>query len=294
MRPFDKCLYNKIIFYICLFLLIAFNLSFTWPMENFRITSTFGESRGDHFHSGVDLISGSTKIYPAEEGELVFFWDNALFPTENYPGGGNYKILRHKSGYYSVYMHLNDNPSVKNIYLKNDSVGEMGATGHSSGKHLHLSIFHSDTGKFVNPVSVFPKVADNIEPVIEEAYVRIENKYFRIGNNDSIRLTKHYPLLINIWDLMHKGDRLGVYKLLITLNGEKIVNNNYSDILMKDNALRVSGKAFDELFDEKGYYKADKIKYVDGVNDLSVTASDYSGNESTKKLTFTVKLDMQQ
>lgn len=284
---------NKIIFYICLFLLISFNLSFTWPIENARITSSFGESRGDHFHSGIDLISGSMKIYPVEEGELVFFWDNSIFPDENYPGGGNYKILRHKSGYYSVYMHLDDNPSCKNIYLKNDPVGTMGSTGHSSGKHLHFSMYQIASNKFINPLKIFPEVSDNIKPGIEEISVRIEDKYFRINENDNIRLTQHFPLLINIWDSINKGDRLGIYKLRITLNGKKIIDNEYSEISIADNISKISGRAFDELFDEKGYYKVSEIKYIDGVNTLAVTAADYSGNETTKQFSFTVNLDMQ-
>ena len=274
-------------------MLISLNLSFTWPFENARVTSSFGESRGDHFHSGIDLISGAIKIYPAEEGEMVYFWDHSLFPTENYPGGGNYKILRHKSGYYSVYMHLEDDTLYKNIYTNNDTVGNMGNSGHSSGKHLHLSMYKIDSGSFINPFKIFPPVEDNMKPEIEEVYVRIEEKYFRIGDKDNIRLTQHYPLLINIWDLIKKGDRLGVYKLAVTLNGEKIADNDYSEISMANNAMSISGKPFDEMFDEKGYYKVPGVKYIDGVNELSVTAEDYSGNQFSKKLSFTVNLDMQ-
>jgi murein DD-endopeptidase MepM/ murein hydrolase activator NlpD len=176
MKPFEKCPENKIVFFICLLFLISLNLSFTWPFENVRITSTFGESRGDHFHNGIDIISGYSKIYPADEGELVFFWDNSIFPTENYPGGGNFKILTHKNGYYSVYMHLADSPLYKNVYAKNDPVGDMGLTGHSSGKHLHMSMVEINSKKIINPLLIFPKIPDNIKPDIEEAYVRIDDK----------------------------------------------------------------------------------------------------------------------
>jgi hypothetical protein len=293
LKFFTKHTNDKIIFYICLIFLISLTLSFTWPFENVKITSTFGESRGDHFHNGIDMISGGAKVYPVDEGELVFFWDNSIFPTENYPGGGNYKILAHKNGYYSVYMHLTDSPSYKNLYSKNDPVGGMGTTGHSSGRHLHLSMVQINSKKLINPLIIFPKIPDIVKPTIEEAYVRIEDKYFRIKDKDNIRLTQHYPLLINIWDSMNKGDRLGIYKLLITLNGEKIADNDYSEISMTNNVLKISGKAFEELFDEKGYYKASRVKYIDGINNLSVTATDYSGNESSKELSFTVKLDMQ-
>ena len=274
-------------------MLILLNLSFTWPFENARITSTFGESRGDHFHSGIDMISGIMKIYPVEEGELVYFWDHSLFPTENYPGGGNYKILRHKSGYYSIYMHLEDNALYQNIYTRNDPVGDMGDSGHSSGRHLHLSMYQIDSDKFVNPFKIFPPVSDNMNPEIEEAYVRIEDKYFRISNKDNIRLTQNYPLLLDIHDLMRKGDRLGVYKLAVTMNGEKVADNDYSEISMVNNMLNISEKSFDNTFDEKGYYKVPGVKYIDGVNEVTVIATDYSGNQTLKKLSFTVKLDMQ-
>ncbi len=294
MKFVKKYLNNNFIFYFCFLFLISINLSFTWPFENARITSTFGESRGDHFHSGVDMISESMKVYPAEEGELVFFWDSSLFPTENYPGGGNYRILEHKNGYYSVYMHLEDSSSYKNIYIKNDIIGDMGSTGHSYGRHLHLSMVQINSKKFVNPFKIFPGIPDNVKPSIEEAYVRIEDKYFRIRDKDNIRLTQHYPLLINIWDSANKGEKLGIFRLLITFNGEKIVDNDYSEIFMTNNVLKIAGRPFEELFDEKGYYKASGIKYIDGVNRVSVAATDYSGNVSSRDLSFSVKLDMQQ
>ncbi|MBN2401430.1 MAG: M23 family metallopeptidase [Spirochaetes bacterium] len=293
MKSFNIFLNNKIIFYCCLFFLVLINLSFSWPVENARITSSFGESRGDHFHSGIDLISGTTKIYPVEEGELVFFWDKSAFPVENYPGGGNYKIIRHKSGYYSVYMHLDDNPSCKSIYLNNDPVGEMGSTGHSSGKHLHFSMYQIESNEYINPLKIFPGVSDNMKPEIEGVYIRIEDKYFRIKENDNIRLTQHYPLLINIWDSVNKGDRLGIYKLRISFNGEKIPDKDYSEISVADNVSKISGMVFDELFDEKGYYKVSEIKYNDGINTLTVSAADFSGNEAGKNFSFTVNLDMQ-
>lgn len=286
-------MYNKTILLSCILLLIALTLSFTWPMNDVRITSSFGESRGDHFHSGIDIISWNAAIYPVLEGELVYYWDNMLFPTENYPGGGNYKILKHDSGYYSIYMHLSDNLSGKNTYSKNDSIGKMGDTGHSSGNHLHLSLFQINTKKYINPLNFLPKTEDKIKPSIEDIFIRIEDKYFLIKNNDNIRLTQHYPLLVNIWDSMHKGERLGIYKISIMLNGVKIMDNNYSEIIFLKDIMSISGKSFNDLYDEKGYYKAKNVKYNDGVNTLSITASDYSGNESFKTISFTVNLETQ-
>ena len=73
-------------------------VSFRWPVNNGTVTSTFCESRWDHFHDGMDMTSIDGKVYPVESGTLLFYWDKTLFPLDNYPGGGNYKILEHRNG----------------------------------------------------------------------------------------------------------------------------------------------------------------------------------------------------
>ncbi len=80
--------------------LIALNLSFQWPVDGGRITSVFGESRADHFHDGVDMVPPDGKIYPLDEGELVYLWDRSMFPLDAYPGGGNYRVLKHGGDIY--------------------------------------------------------------------------------------------------------------------------------------------------------------------------------------------------
>jgi hypothetical protein len=291
-------------FIICFILLISLNLSFTWPVDHAKITSSFGESRGDHFHDGIDIISSSRQIYPVRSGKLVFFWDKSVFPTENYPGGGNYKILKHDN-YFSVYMHLEDypvnkqadNPLFKSTYAGNETIGYIGDTGHSSGKHLHLSILHIDSKKSINPLIIFPKISDTHQPDIRDAYIRINDRYFRIRNNDKIRLTQHYPLLLDVSDSINKdqksGPMVGIYELRAELNGVNVIDIDFSEIIFEKNGLTICGRLFEDLFDEKGYYKISKIEYIEGINNLYITASDFAGNSFSKKLSFLVDLDMQ-
>ena len=54
-------------------------VSFKWPVTNGTVTSTFCESRWDHFHDGIDMTSIDDKVYPVEDGKLLFYWDKALF-----------------------------------------------------------------------------------------------------------------------------------------------------------------------------------------------------------------------
>ncbi len=281
------------IFVSCLLLLLSFNLSFRWPVENGKITSVFGESRGDHFHDGMDVISPDNKIYPTEEGDLVYMWNRALFPLDNYAGGGNYKILKHKNDMYSLYLHLEDSPNMKEVYTVNDVLGTAGNTGRSYGRHLHFSMVDMKKSRSENPLQFAAFTGDATAPKIGDALVRIGDSYTIIKDAVNIRLTKHYPLLIDVTDSMGGREKLGIYRLCVNFNSAKVLEINFSGIDSSKNGLTICAKPFQDLYDEKGYYKVVDISYVEGVNTLQVIASDFQGNQATKEISFNVKLDIQ-
>lgn len=278
--------------FACLIFLLSFNIYFRWPVENHRITSSFGESRGDHFHDGIDIISNNDSIYPVEDGELVFFWDRSIFPTENYPGGGNYKILKHKDDQYSLYLHLEDNSDFKKSYKERDLLGSMGNTGRSYGKHLHLSFLNINENKSINPLFLLPKFEDKRNPHISEIYIRIGDRYYTIKENETLTLRKNYPLLLKIFDTIRGQERLGIFRLKLNLNGKNIMETDFSEICYSKKDLTINNKTFQNLFDEKGYYKASDVKYNNGLNRLIIIADDYSGNRSYKEISFNVKLEI--
>lgn len=273
-------------------LAVLTSLSFQWPITNAKVTSTFGESRWDHFHDGVDVINTTMKINPVAKGNIVYFWDRSLFPLENYPGAGNYKVLRHGKKYYSIYMHLEDGMSVKNSYGPNDIIGYIGNTGHSFGKHLHFGLLDINSNKSINPFTLIPAINDLKKPVVSEYAIRIEDKYFYIRKGTKLRLTRHYPLLINIHDSIEGRERLGIYKLSCDFNGQNVLNIVFSSIGFIKNELTIQGKPFDDLYDSKGFYKLKNITYNDGENNLKVTAEDFAGNVVTEDVSFTINLDV--
>jgi len=275
-------------------LVIFTSVSFQWPVINAKVTSTFGESRWDHFHDGVDVISSTMKIYPVARGETIYFWDRSLFPLENYPGGGNYKVLSHGKKYYSIYMHLDDSMSVKKSYRKNDILGYIGNTGHSFGKHLHFGIIDISANISINPFKLLPSKSDAKKPVISEYAIRIGEKYFYIRKGSKLRLTRHYPLLVKIHDSIEGRERLGVYKLTYEFNGKNILSVDFSNIVFSKNELTIKGMPFDDIYDSKGFYKLKNIIYNDGENKLKVIAEDFAGNEVTDEILFTINLDVRE
>lgn len=278
---------------LCLALVAIFNLSFKWPFENCRVTSTFGESRYDHFHDGIDIISGNEKVYPVAEGELLFFWDRSLFPSEDYGGGGNYKILKHQGDLYSVYMHLEDSRDYKRVYAEDECIGIMGNTGRSFGKHLHFSIFKLKENLSINPLSMLPRIKDEKSPVISGICVRIDDKYYPIKDKSKIRLTRHYPLHLKISDKIRGYENLGIYRLKVALNDNILTDTEFSRILFLRNELTIGGKGYNYLYDNNGYYVARGGEYRNGVNRLEITAVDFLGNTTKKEISFDVNLDIE-
>ncbi len=97
----------------------------------------------EEFHNGVDLAApGGTDIYAAYDGIVVAAaYNNSM---------GNYVMINHGDGLYTIYMHASA------LYVKKDDVvarGEtiaaVGTTGYSTGNHLHFTVRLN--GAYVSP-----------------------------------------------------------------------------------------------------------------------------------------------
>lgn len=107
-----------------------------FPYTNYVITSNFGVIRsGGSKHKGVDLVGqGSKHIYPINSGTVVH--------GGNDPNGyGNYVIVDHGDGYWSLYAHMSSMyVKIGQSVDKTTILGVEGSTGHSTGSHLHLEV----------------------------------------------------------------------------------------------------------------------------------------------------------
>ena len=157
---------------------------------NFRLllSGTFGELRGNHFHSGIDIktegVEGQ-KVYAMEEGYVsrikVSTW-----------GYGKTIYINHPEGRTSVYAHLQKFSTkiesiVKKEHYKKESFeinlfpnkeaikiskGEIialsGNSGGSSGPHLHFEIRNTKTEHPINPLQFDFKIDDAIAPTLNK------------------------------------------------------------------------------------------------------------------------------
>ena len=118
------------------------------PCSYTSITSPFGNRKSptagaSSYHQGVDLDTGTgDPVYASRAGVVtVAGWGNAA---------GNYVQINHQDGFSSIYMHLSSYcVSAGQIVSAGQLIGATGATGITTGDHLHFGISYN--GVYVNP-----------------------------------------------------------------------------------------------------------------------------------------------
>lgn len=113
---------------------------FKFPLASYtRISSEYGNrihpTLGvQKFHNGVDFAAPTgTAIYAAYDGKVVA----AAYSSSM----GNYVMIDHGSGLYTIYMHASKlYVSTGAVVVRGETIAAVGSTGRSTGPHLHFSV----------------------------------------------------------------------------------------------------------------------------------------------------------
>lgn len=141
----------------------------TWPTDkNYTITTYYSTS-----HRAIDIYSYSgngSGIYAANNGTVSMVKGGCRVGNLSCNGsGGNYVVINHNNGYYTVYMHL------KTIAVRTGQnvsagqvIGTMGNTGNVIpvptanapylGTHLHFAVYKGEPfkgGTTINPMNLY-------------------------------------------------------------------------------------------------------------------------------------------
>lgn len=174
------------------------------------LSANFGETRIDHYHSGMDIRTQSVT-----GKEVVAAADGFIYRIGVSPGGyGNSIFIRHPSGYSTIYGHLERfapeiEEYVKTWQYENKSfqavlwptrekfqvkqgqlIAYSGNSGASGGPHLHFEIRKSENEIPVNPLLFNFEIRDRIAPVIEKLAIYPINKHTLINNENRVKKIK--------------------------------------------------------------------------------------------------------
>lgn len=122
---------------------------FAFPAPDYkRISDDYGNRMHptlgiQKFHNGIDLASSNgSRILAAYDGEVVA----AAYSSTM----GNYIMINHGDGIYTVYMHASALLVSKGQTVsRGDQIAKVGSTGRSTGPHLHFSV--RENGNYVSP-----------------------------------------------------------------------------------------------------------------------------------------------
>ncbi len=122
---------------------------FKFPLATYtRVSSDYGmrlhPTLGvDKFHNGIDLAAPTgTAIYAAYDGIVVASAYNSSM--------GNYVMVDHGDGLYTIYMHASAlYVSKDDVVVRGETIAAVGSTGRSTGPHLHFGVRLG--GAYVSP-----------------------------------------------------------------------------------------------------------------------------------------------
>jgi len=122
---------------------------FKWPAPEYtRISDEYGNRihptlKVQQFHNGLDMAAPSgSPILAAYDGEVVAADYSATM--------GNYIMIDHGDGLYTIYMHASALLVSKGqMVARGEQIAKVGSTGRSTGPHLHFSV--RKDGSYVSP-----------------------------------------------------------------------------------------------------------------------------------------------
>jgi murein DD-endopeptidase MepM/ murein hydrolase activator NlpD len=109
------------------------------------VTSPYGEDRGTHAHSGVDIAAPTgTTVRAAQCGTV------SISGTQS--GYGSMVCVRHAGETTTCYAHLSQRDVSVNEYVKaGQKIGEVGCTGRCTGPHTHFEVRRNGVAENPSP-----------------------------------------------------------------------------------------------------------------------------------------------
>lgn len=172
--------------------LLAQEVDLRHPIDGIlRLSGNFGEIRGGHFHTGIDIKTGGAEGLPVRAVADGFVARVAVSPT----GYGKALYLEHADGRTSVYAHLRsfradiaayvqaqqyaqekfaiDVPLPRDRFkvLKGETIALSGNSGSSGGPHLHFEVRETAGQVPINPLDLGIQVRDERPPEMERLWV---------------------------------------------------------------------------------------------------------------------------
>lgn len=250
-----------------------------------KVTSTFGDYRLDHFHTGLDIAAKDSDIHSPADSEVIFY-NSDRYNSIKY-GNGNFAVVEDLTGAIRIsYSHLKDGSFNEEVvlYKKGDVIGKTGNSGHSTGSHLHLEIEDVKSGRLINPLK-YLDVTDDIKPEIKDVYFITDgNELISLKERGVSKIKRGGKLFVRSSDRINNSNYLLTpYKITVYVDGQEKQNLTFDYLLKKSNAF-VAGedKKYSDVYTSNSFYNYHIMDYysLPGLLGLKVVVEDIKGNKT--------------
>lgn len=144
--------------------------------KTYRVSQGFN---GQYSHFGSDQYAIDwrmplgTPVHAARAGFVVGVKNDSSVGGDNskFDWDANYVLIQHSDGTLGQYVHLLKGGAAVRVgqYVQvGDLIGLSGNTGHSTGPHLHFSVFKAKDGKHRQTIPIRYRTAEEIAATLEE------------------------------------------------------------------------------------------------------------------------------
>jgi hypothetical protein len=265
-----------------------------WPVAHRIVTGTFGESRGDHFHTGIDIGGGEQDVHPILGGEVVFRYEEGTGYTSLPRGVGSFIVLQHPDNILSVYCHLKRGTvAATRTVASSDRLGIEGDTGASEGTHLHIAVYDRETSVFLNPLSLLPPLKDTQAPVVRRISLRLGDREVPVENGLTLP-SGQGEVLGEVFDPREDVRFLwpmAPYALRLSLNGKEVSKVVFDSFQVRDGRTVVGGTklAVEDLYASPTQMRCGAVELRGGESHLMLAVRDFAGNETVREAFFTIR-----
>ncbi len=206
------------------------------------------------YHNGIDLVgTGYSLDYIVAHSDGTVVGVRKDYATQDKTGNsyGNYVKIKHDNGYYTLYAHMKYGSVTVNVgdrVSQGQVIGYMGATGHSTGAHLHFEVRNQNDTR-IDPTSYIDAnlPSTNSEPSTPSTS---EKTTYTVQSGDTVAAIcrKYYSQSTKTeWDLIKNANGLDsnytIYpsQTLTIPNATSSSSNNNSTELKVGDKVKITG-----------------------------------------------------
>ncbi len=266
-----------------------------WPSGTPVFLRSFGQDRGPSFSGGL-VFGEKEPVRAADYGKIVV----ELQEPENMTGFpstlGRAVVLLHDEGLMTVYGNMESTEIARNKdQIEKGSI--IGTSGNSAWQETPAGLeFHTadiEKKTLINPLVLLPQLEDTEPPVIRNVTaVQPNGNSFVLGQTRSLPHGS-YHLYGTVTDTVNasRTRTIAPFRTNVVVNGTEVYSTPYEVLRQSGGQLTLSGTRpadHDTMYPSADTVLLAAVELSRGRAFITVTASDFNGNQRTASFTVDV------